>query len=123
MNIKPSDKLKWIAAVIMITSAAASVVAYAYNAASLLQTDFEAYKAAQYNLAARDEIVSDHESDRVTHDAGHRNERIDRLDKEIRELDEAMLYDQSLTEPAKEYKRNMRTDLVRKQECIRKGSC
>ncbi len=119
----PLDNLRWIAAVIAITVAAGSGAAYTYKAAGRLQTDVEAAAAAQVSAAARAVIASDHMTDRTIHDEGHKNERIDRLDQEIRDIDEAMLYDQALTAPAKEYKRNIRSDLVRKQECIRNGSC
>jgi len=115
--------LAGIAAVLGSLAVIGSAIGYSYSKVNELHFDAEAESAALLNVEARILIVAQHQKDKVTSAEARKNDRLDRLDREIRKTDEEILFDKNLTADQKQYKRDLRSDLVKKKECIRKGEC
>jgi len=120
---KAQRVLTTVAGVLVSLGIIGSAVAYSVSKANEIHFDYEAEIMRLDNEAARLVIVAQHQTDKVNSMQARKNDRLDRLDRDITKIDEAILFDKSLTPDQKQYKRDLRADLVRKKECVIKGEC
>jgi len=120
---KAQRVLTTVAGVLVSLGIIGSALAYSVSKANEIHFDYEAELYRLDNENARLVIIAQHQADKISAADARKNDRMDRLDRDIRKIDEAILYDKSLSSDEKQYKRDIRGDLIRKKECINKGEC
>jgi len=112
-----------VAGILISLGVIGSAIAFSVSTINKIHFDAEADIRRLENQGARLLIIAQHLSDKVSARQARKNDRLDRFDRDIKKIDEAILFDKSLTPDQKQYKRDQRADLVRKKECVTKGEC